>query len=278
MFRYPSQFIRLKKQQWNKVKLEWEESSTSQVKNQKLINQTIEKHSFFQRLKRNHITEDAQNELDITAFSKRPNSLEELKQDFLDRIFEFQMKWASSTVREKSYIDKLFYKDSNVKYFLQRFPDTYLVLYKPIFKLKKAPVEVEIVIVSPTTTWLITILEGEENSVFLGSNERFWIERNGKQENRVLSPMIELDRMDGIVRTIYSLYDIELPIRKVILNRTGYFDFPLVPYDVELVEKRNYEEWFSSLRKMSSPLKHMQLKGANALLQYCQTVCVRRMD
>ncbi|WP_453994350.1 NERD domain-containing protein [Bacillus nitroreducens] len=222
MFRYPSQFIRQKRKQWDLKKLE--------------------------------------------------------KQPFLDGIFEFQLKWASSTVREKSYVDKEFYNDPNLKYFLQRFPDTYLVLYKPIFKLKKAPIEVEIIIISPTTTWLITMLEGEEDSVFLGSNERFWIERIGKQTKKVLSPMIELDRMDGIVRTLFSLYGVELPIRKVILNRTGYFDFPEVPYDVELVEKRNYDEWFSNLRNMSSPLKHMQLKAGNVLLQYCQTVCVRRMD
>ncbi|WP_010678469.1 hypothetical protein [Bacillus timonensis] len=222
MFRYPGQFIRVKRQQWEKTVLE--------------------------------------------------------KQQFLDHIFEFQMKWASSTVRDKSYIDKEFYKDPNLKYFLQRFPDTYLVLYKPIFKLKKAPVEVEIILISPMITWIITILEDKENSVFLGSHERFWTERTGKHEKKVLSPMIELDRMDGIIRTIYSAYGIELPIRKVILNRTGYFDFPLVPYDVELVEKRNYEEWFTSLRNMRSPLKHMQLKAGNALLQHCQTVCVRRME
>ncbi len=222
MFRYPGQFIRQKRKQWEQTTLE--------------------------------------------------------KQHFLDHIFDFQMKWASSTIREKSYIDKEFYKDHNLKYFLQRFPDTYLVLYRPIFKLKNAPVEVEIIMISPTTTWLITILEGEENSVFIGSNDRFWIERKGKQDKKVLSPMIELDRMDGIVRTIYSLYDIELPIRKVILNRTGYIDFPLVPFDVDLVEKRKYEEWFTGLRNTSSPLKHMQLKAGNALLQYCHTVCVRRMD
>ncbi|THE14805.1 NERD domain-containing protein [Bacillus timonensis] len=230
MFRYPGQFIRLKKQQWGKTK------------------------------------------------DKGTDALDERKQQFLDHIFEFQLKWASSTIREKSYVDREFYHDPNLKYFLQRFPDTNLVLYRPIFKLKNAPVEVEIIIISPTTTWLITILEGEENSVFLGSNERFWTEKRGHHDKKVLSPMIELDRMDGIVRTIYSLYRIELPIRKVILNRTGYFDFPLVPYDIELVEKRNYDEWFTSLRKMSSPLKHMQLKAGNALLQYCQTVCVRRMD
>ncbi|MEK5441480.1 NERD domain-containing protein [Fredinandcohnia sp. FSL W7-1320] len=222
MFRYPGQFIRQKRKQWEQTTIE--------------------------------------------------------KQQFLDHIFDFQMKWASSTIREKSYIDKEFYKDHNLKYFLQRFPDTYLVLYRPIFKLKNAPVEVEIIMISPTTTWLITILEGIENSVFIGSNDRFWIERKGKHDKKVLSPMIELDRMDGIVRTIYSLYDIVLPIRKVILNRTGYIDFPLAPFDVDLVEKRKYEEWFTGLRNTSSPLKHMQLKACNALLQYCHTVCVRRME
>ncbi|WP_449537294.1 NERD domain-containing protein [Ferdinandcohnia sp. Marseille-Q9671] len=289
MFRYPSQFIRLKKQQWEKVTNAWEEGTLHTVYEPTITNdkfdQFEEKRPLLPFLKRpvkqntgNTFTSKNEEGMQTIEWSSKPRTMSELKQQFLDQILDFQMKWASSTVREKSYVDKEFYQDPNLKYFLQRFPDTYLILYRPIFLLKKAPVEVEIILVSPTTTWLITILEGDENSVFLGSNERFWTERNGKQEKKVLSPLIALDRMEGIVRTIYSLHSIELPIRKVILNRTGYFDFPLVPYDIELIESRNYETWFSSLRNVVSPLKHMQLKAGNALLQYCQTVCVRRMD
>lgn len=201
---------------------------------------------------------------------------EELKQEFLDSIFSFQLKWASSTIRERSFVDEQFYYDSNLKYFLQRFPDTYLVLYKPIFLLKQAPVEVEIIIITPIETLCITFLEGDENSVFVGSKERFWIEKNGKSEKKVLSPLIGLNRTEKIVRQIYQLNEIDFPIRKVILNRTGIFDYPFVPYDVNLVDKREYEEWFQRMRGIVSPLKSIQMKAAHALLSHCHATFILR--
>ncbi|MFT4414943.1 NERD domain-containing protein [Fredinandcohnia humi] len=295
-YRYPGQFIRLKKQQWEKVKDAWENGSLPTF--QSTVNQSEqivaeEKRSLFQFIKKRTrstteveieqlVHKDTDEPMEDSEFSisyqSQPTTIDELKQVFLNHIFDFQMKWASSTVREKSYVDKGFYFDSNLKYFLQRFPDTYLLLYKPIFLLKKAPIEVEVILISPTITWCITILEGKENSVFVGANDRFWIERNGKNEKKILNPLIGLNRMERIVRKIFSLYEVEMPIRKIILNRTGYIDFPLVPYDTEIIEKKNYEVWFRSLRNVASPLKHMQLKAAYVLLQYCQTTYVRRMD
>lgn len=296
-YRYPGQFIRLKKQHWEKVKNAWVEGEITPPEKSVIQEdpQQIEgKNSLFQFFKRKRksdeevednqgnntkINQELNDEIDFSfVYENQPKTIEELKQVFLNHIFDFQMKWASSTVREKSYVDREFFYDSTLKYFLQRFPDTYLLLYQPIFLLKKAPVEVEIILLSPTTTWCITILESKDNSVFVGSKERFWIERNGDKEKKLLSPLIGLQRMDRIVRKIYSLYEIDLPIRKVILNRSGYFDYPSVPFDIELVDKRNYEAWFTGVRNMVSPLKHMQLKAANALLQYCQTTYVRRMD
>lgn len=295
-YRYAGQFIRLKKQQWEKLKSAWEENSLDSLQS---IKQREEQASsderrflfnFFISWKQkgeeiestpqtNRPNEEFGDGVDLsTLYGTQPKTIEELKQVFLDHIFDFQMKWASSTVREKSYVDKEFYYDPTLKFFLQRFPDTYLVLYKPIFLLKKAPIEVEFIIITPTATWCISFLEGKDNSVFVGSNERFWIERQGDREQKVLSPLIGLFRMERIVKKIYSLYNIEMPVRKVVLNRNGFIEFPLVPYNVEIVEKRNYEKWFASMRNMVSPLKHIQLKAANALLQYCQTTCVRRRD
>ncbi|MCH1625360.1 nuclease-related domain-containing protein [Fredinandcohnia quinoae] len=293
-YRYPGQFIRLKKQQWEKVKNAWDEGElhtlgTAPSEEEEKVEE--EKPSIFRPFKRLKKSKEntgfevkregltVQDDTDFSfVYTHELSTLDEVKQSFLDHIFKFQMKWASSTVREKSFVDRGFYYDDDLKYFLQRFPDTYLVLYKPIFLLKKAPIEVDIILISPVATWCITLLEGKKNSVFIGSNERFWTERNGITERKQLSPLIGLNRMERIVRKLYALYEVEMPVHKVVLNRTGYFDYPLVPYDIELVEKRNYEQWFTSMRNLSTPLKHMQLKAANSLLQYCQTTYVRRMD
>jgi hypothetical protein len=310
IYRYPSQYIRLKKQQWNQILSAWESGSLDSLsKNAQNKNEIYERfqslqednkksvfkpiRQLFSKVRKNeddftvdlpNLRSKADDNEEITtddffaSFESTPNSIDELKLDFLENLFKFQMKWASSTIREESFVEPAFNVDKDLKYFLQRFPDTYLLMYKPVFVLKHAPIEVDIIMVSPTTTWCITILEGERESVFLGSKERFWIERNGESEKKVLSPLIGLNRMEKIVKKVFQLYDVDMPIKKVILNRTGYFDYPYPPFDVDFIEKRNYDGWFTNLRSLSSPLKHVQLKAAQALLIYCQTTCVTRSE
>lgn len=299
MYRYPSQYIRLKKQHWNKLKNLWEQGLLEEPKSEMEDILKTERRSIFQsfkgRLKR---TEESMEDIETYSFqgmeelqeSDRefplqhkfqtiPKTEDELKQRFLDDLIEFQIRWASSTIREKSYVDRPIYFDEELKYFLQRFPDNFLVLYNPVFLVQKAPIELEIIMISPTDTWCITILEGKENSVFYGSNERFWTEKYGEEEEKLgLNPLISLNRMEKIVRNIYQYHEVEMPVRKVVLNRTGYIDYPYAPADTMLIDKRLYDEWFSSLRRLSSPLKSVQLKAAKVLLQHCQTTYVKRPE
>ncbi|KAA0549044.1 NERD domain-containing protein [Bacillus sp. BGMRC 2118] len=298
-YRYPSQYIRLKKQHWNRLKNLWEQGLLEVEKLEEEETTKPEKRSLFRsfkgRLKKNQESaeefesfttqdfdelQESDGDLPLEhSFSKIPKTEDELKQRFLDDLIDFQIRWASSTIREKSYVDRPIYFDEELKYFLQRFPDNYLVLYKPVFLVQRAPIELEVIMISPTDTWCITILEGKENSVFYGSKDRFWAERYGEEEERMgLSPMISLNRMEKIVRNIYQYHEVDLPIRKVVLNRTGYIDYPYAPVDTMLIDKRVYEEWFSSLRRLSSPLKSVQLKAAKVLLQHCQTTYVKRPE
>ena len=179
---------------------------------------------------------------------------------------------------EKSYIDKEFSNDKTLKFLLQRFPDTFLILYKPIFLLKKAPVEAELIIVTPASAICISFLEAEEDAVFVGSKERFWIKKTKNREVKILNPLLALNRTEKIVKALFDMYDVELPVQKLLISRNGFIDYPMQPYGVQFVEKRNFEDWFRSLRALKSPLKHMQLKAAQALLQYCQTTSFRRLE
>ena len=67
-----------------------------------------------------------------------PQSIHELKRMFIDQFFHFQMKWASSTLREKSYVDPRFMRDSLLRMLLQTLPDNYLLFYYPILQIRKA--------------------------------------------------------------------------------------------------------------------------------------------
>nr|WP_272495711.1 NERD domain-containing protein [Bacillus pinisoli] len=300
VYRYPSQYIRLKKQHWRKLKAKWEEGTLVAPEQVEQEIEDEERKTFFGPLKKwklkrggdtdenlevmmSPVSYEEENQEDSGfsmeyQFREQPLDEEDLKRHFLDQLLEIQIRWASSTIREKSFVDREFYHDDHLKYFLQRFPDNYLLLYHPVFLIQKAPIELEIIMISPTETWCITMLEGKEDSVFLGSKEKFWTEKHTNEEKKILNPLISLNRMEKIVKRIYTLYQLELPIRKVVLNRNGYIDYPFGPADTLFIDRRNYEGWFTSLRRLSSPIKHDQLKAAKHLLQYCQTTYIKRPE
>ncbi|MBS4173865.1 NERD domain-containing protein [Bacillus sp. FJAT-49736] len=287
-FRYPSQYIRLKKQQWEKLKKAWETNSLHyeefeweeiEKKKTNLLNKVT---GLFKKEKieiQEEVEIKPNNSLQFAPLlSFRPDTEDELKQIFLDQLFNFQLKWASSTIYEKSNIHMKYYYDDKLHTFLQRFPDTFLLLYEPVLLLKKAPVEMEIILITPMEIWCITFLEEEKDAVFLGSTDRFWLKRSNKSERKVLNPMISLNRMTKIVQQILSHYQVDLPIKKAIVCRNGYIDFPEKPYDLSILEKREYPKWFEQMRNTRAPLKHMQLKAAKILLDYCQTASFKRME
>lgn len=294
VYRYPTQFVRLKKQQWTKLH---EAFLTGEMSEFFVNNDTVEwveeEPNLFMKMKnlwkkkdrKEEITEvvEEQKIQQVDEFQLKipiiPKNTEDLKLSFLNQLFLFQMKWATSTIRERSFVDNRYYLDEKLKLLMQRFPDTFLVLYQPVFKLKNAPVEADTIIVTPTATWCITFLENEDNAVYVGSNEKFWVKKHHqKPDKKILNPTISLNRSEMIIKKIYELSHVELPIKKAIISREGYIDYPTSSYDLHLLDKRQFSEWFQSMRNLSSPLKSQQLKGAEALLEYCQTTSTMRLE
>ncbi|RLQ97886.1 NERD domain-containing protein [Falsibacillus albus] len=301
LYRYPTQFIRLKKQQWQKIKLAWEAgtlhqtASAAQFQDMKMMIEgkpgIVKKmKGIFKKtpadLQQNKVVDTSaeagdEGDFDIQVGSDGYQSItseEELKQYFLDQLLNFQLKWGTSTVFEKSHMDHKYKRDPLLKYFLQRFPDSFLVLYEPIFMVKKARVEMEIILITPTTLWCLTLLEHKAGDVFIGSKEHFWEKRSGKDSSKILNPLISMNRMEKIITNILQIHEVDMPVKKAILSRNGFIDYPAVPYGIELIDKKNYEEWFQQLRNMRSPIKHIQLKAAQALLDFSHTVGFKRLE
>lgn len=296
IYRYPLQFVRLKQQQWGKLKTAFlageletlygnhpEEIQVQNEQEGKLGIGTKLKKMFSRQVKSEVIELESLPVMERKEFSfhfsSTPNNLEELKQTYLNQLIRFQLKWGSSTIQEKSYINQTFFLDEKLRFFLQRFPDTCLILYKPIFLLKNAPVEGEVIIVTPTEVWCIAFLEDSDDAAFMGSSDRFWLRKHHlHSDKKVLNPMLSVNRMGKIVKRIGSIYESPLPIHKVVLSRNGYIDYPQSPYDIEIVDKRSFPAWFKKMRSAGSPLKHQQLKTAQALLDYCQTTSSSRVE
>lgn len=302
--RYPTQFVRLKKSQWDRVKYQWqtgEEIGQWEHIEVEVEQEFIEKtrFSFLRKLlpirqRKVEVDDDIETmnvstELDEDMIPEEestlhfepnivynPQTLEELKRMFMDQFFHFQLKWASSTILEKSYVDPKFMRDTLLRSLLQNLPDSYLIFYRPILRLKKAPVELEILILTPVDCYIVRVLEEEDQAVYIGDGERFWTKKVGKYDKKTLSPMIDLQRTETIVNKLFELEGVELPIRKVILSRNGYIDYPGSVYGLQFIDKRKYAEWMKQVKRSISPMKHMQIRAAQAILKSADTTSFHR--
>ncbi len=289
--RYPNQFLRLKKYQWNRMKIQWENGKYEAVENDLIDEEEYKPKgtlssllNFFkgnQKEAEEELQNDVEDEDEGFDFNPniiyQPNSPEQLRKLYLDQLFHFQIKWASSTLTDKSQVAPKYLRDSLLRSFLQELPDSYLLFYEPIIKLQKAPVELDIILLTPVECMCITVVEAEDLAVFSYESNRFWVKRIGEQEVKVLNPLISLNRMTKIIAQLFKEKGIEFPIRKYLISRNGYIDYPLGGYDLELIDRRSYEDWFDSIKKMSTPLKFTQFRAAQTILDVGQTTARSRL-
>ncbi|WP_318614166.1 nuclease-related domain-containing protein [Sporosarcina sp. YIM B06819] len=293
--RYPTQYIRLKKYQWERMKTQWENGPELTEWQQEGIEavEEPEEGKWFAPLFRlfgqrktvideevPEVDHEENEEQDHFGFSPNivynPKNIEQLRKLYLDQLFHFQIKWASSTLMDKSRVDPRYMRDSLLRSFAQYLPDNYLLFYYPILKLKKAPVELDIIMVTPVECMCITVLEAEDISAFVGSGDRFWVKKSGEKETKLLNPLIALNRNEKIVTGVLNGQEIDFPVKKYLISRNGYIDYPSAPFDVTIIDRRSYEKWFSALQKLSVPLKSTQFKAAQAILDIGHTTSMSR--
>jgi len=275
-YRYPSQFIRLKQEKWQKLYDLWLEERGNIIVDQQREQVTAE-NNFFSKVKSFFKKEELDIE-NIQQEAQLPETEQQLRQYFLDRLYPLQLKWATSTVTDVSFVDESFNSDPTLIYFLQRFPDIYLMMYEPVFNIKNAPVDGEIVMISPVGIEVIYLLEDHPSAVFMASDERTWTVDLNHQQRQTLSPLIALRRTEKIVESILNKEGVSLPVTKTILSRTNEIIFSTEPYQTNIIGNRQYENWFTMKRRLSSPLKNDQLRAVAALLKYCMTTSVKRPE
>ncbi|WP_025786118.1 hypothetical protein [Sporosarcina sp. D27] len=302
--RYTNQFIRLKRSQWDRMKRQWDNGvdlaswqiaageETLEKKSEKDIGtqEEVGKKRFsslsrFLPFRKEEQMEalgtEPSIEVDELQFTPNiiqdPRSIQQLRKLYIDQLFHFQLKWASSTLTERSRIDGKFMRDKLLHDFLESLPDSYLLFYYPVLKIKKAPVELEVVLMTPVECICMTILQAEEGSVLVGSGERFWTKKLGEKESKLLNPTIGLNRMGKIVSSLFTSAEVDFPIRKILLSRESYIDFPGVAHDIQIIDRRDYPKWLEKEKKSSIPMKSKQFRAAQVLLDLCQTTAASRL-
>lgn len=272
-YRYPSQYIRLKKENWKKLLDVWEEEKAQdRLRYHEQTTKAKSWDGFFKKKQESDPSVSVENTI-------LPSTTEELKQYFLDQLFSKQLKWATSTVTDVSFTSKDHHEDRQLKYFLQRFPDIYFIMYYPIFNIKKAPVEGELILISPIDIEIIYLMEESEHVTIMASSERTWSVDDGSDKiKKQISPLIPLKRTEQIVRSILHTYAIDFPIKKTVMSRYHPIIFTTEPYNTRLVGKAQYEKWFQEKRQLTASLKNTQLKVTEALLKHCQTTSIKRPE
>ena len=292
--RYPTQYIRLKQYQWKRMKVQWENGSDNAVWQQtpeEVEPENPKRLTSLFRLLNLRKNASKENEVEIESVKvetdddlgfqptimSNPTTITQLRKLFLDQLFNFQIKWASSTLQDKSRVDLKFFRDSLLRSFTVELPDNYLLFYYPILNLKNASVDLDILIITPTECMCIKVLEDEDIAAFIGSGNRFWVKKVGETESKLLNPLIALDRMETIVTQIFKSKEIDFPTRKYLLSRNGYIDYPDNTFDLEVVDRRSYSNWFLKLQKNLIPMKSAQFKAAQAILELGQTTAMSRL-
>ncbi|MCT2535032.1 NERD domain-containing protein [Aquibacillus koreensis] len=276
IYHYPSQYIRLKKENWENLLQTWEQQKEErQIEHMEEVqeNNFYKWKRFFQR--RENVESEAEESDSLLTI---PHSKKELIQYFVDTLLPFQFKWASTTVSEMSFFDKAYYDDFTLKYFLQRFPDTYLLFYQPVFQLKNSPMEGDVILISPIGLEIIKIVEFNSTITLVPGVDRAWYKEENNVQTRILNPLLSIKRTEKIIRSILSKYDVDFPIEKVVLSRTNAIDFSSEPYHTKFVGKAQHEKWLQDKRLLVSPLKHKQLKVAELILRHCYTSSIHRPE
>lgn len=268
IYRYPAQYIRVKHENWKKLYRLWGIERDEQAATEESGHRIFTK---WKQVFKHHETEAKQKEYALPATER------ELKQYFLDRLFPFQLKWASSTVMNVSFMDRNVESDPTLQYLLQRFPDTYFVMYYPVFKVQNTSIDGEIIFISPMGIEIIYLLENGYDTIYAVDN-RTWMLSSEHEQKTFVSPLIALKRTEKIIKSILKKQDMEFPVNKTVLSRTNRIRLVNESYNLHIIDKSSYEQWFQEKRQFISPLKSRQLKTAEIFLRQCQTTSVKRPE
>lgn len=272
-FHYPTQYIRLKRENWQRLQLMWENENEAQHTASQESEEVKDGRSWIPFSRKRQEPEEP-----YTFERRLPQSEEELTRYFLNELYPFQLKWATSTISQISFIDPKFEHDYMLKQLLQRLPDIYLLMYYPVFSIKKAPIDSEIILISPVGIEIISVIEtSSEATVYIG-DDRTWNVEIYNDVKRIVSPTIALKRTEQIVRGILRKMRINFPVQKTVISDRAPILYVEEPYNVRIVGKQQFDDWIQEKRQLSAPLKGEQLRSIEALLTYCQSTSVKRPE
>lgn len=201
---------------------------------------------------------------------KEPVKAMKNPEPFYKEMFRHQLTWASSTPLRKSDGSPL-NKDQKLRQLLQWFDDTALLFYHPVLKLEGAEADLDLILVTPFTVWVIVYLQGEKGSVFQGQTRRQWKEVRSEDIRTLVNPLISLARSTELVIRCLEKHGDHMSVKPVLLVPESFVEFADPGRGVQIVDQSLFPSWLKSIESYRSPIKRQQLKVADHLLKQSVT-------
>ncbi|TSB48106.1 nuclease-related domain-containing protein [Alkalicoccobacillus porphyridii] len=270
--RYPSQFTRIKKERWHYLQESWQREFAEGLRleyedlNEKASILTLWNKAVSQ-VKRISTSESAVNEK-----QRKEDAFQVLKKQYKQEIFEMQLLWAGVKVNEPGEQFDLaeLSQDKWLKWLALELPDNCFVFYKPVMYVKRAEIELDVIVISPAAIYCLTLLKGDPLSVFEATSERYWVEYIHQERRNRLSPIPTLERMAKILNQLLADHQLDLPIQSFVVAPESIIDNRTNGLKFECLDKRTFDAWKMKLVQSQVPLKYQQVKAAECLLKYCE--------
>ncbi len=196
---------------------------------------------------------------------------EEEKGLFYERLFNHQLIWASSTSLRRSNGIVGLKHDEVLKDVLKWFGDTGLLFYRPVLKLDQVEVETDLILITPTTIWVMVYLKGEKGSVFQEQSRRQWTEVRSGEIRTLVNPLLSLARSTEVVKQCLGRMSERLPIRSVLMVPESFVEFSEPGRGVQILDQSLFPAWLKTVEPYRAAFKNLQLRCVETLLNHSIT-------
>jgi hypothetical protein len=200
------------------------------------------------------------------AFQKEAQGSSQLEA-FLNHLYPHQLTWASSTPTRRSNGVTLLKKDEHLRQLLQWFGDASLLFYHPVLKIDGVETELDLILVTPFSIYVMFYLEGEKGSVFQGRSKRQWAEIRSEEERLLVNPLISLARSTELVMRCLKGETEGLPVKPVLLVPNSFVEFADPGRGVQIIDQPKFSNWLRTMEPYRAPVKNNQLKVVTTLLK-----------
>ena len=144
--------------------------------------------------------------------------------------------------------------------------EQYAMFYRAVIQYQVGEVELSPFVVGPSAIYIMEWLDGDE-SIYHIRRDKLWREQPFKASaKQILNPNIGLKRTEDILRVVLGR-DYVLPIERVILAPSGYFDQIPKETTTTYVNKVDFPKWLNRMNGNATHTKAAQMRVCEKILK-----------